>query len=387
MKNFFNSLFGSIRSRLNTLEEKYLFVYGKRAWQVLSLISISGLVVALCIYGYNSLPTSREEVSISKIEFQKNQIDDDFDPSNDVESCTDAEYKKQFDLLRKAMPKAEWKNLGDSVETTEYDYIEKYDYYYGTYYDRVPYKVKQYRKNDDAIPNILESVFDSRGVDSFQMCERINTLKLIGALNAYVKPDASTTFLKSPFKTVLTYNHGLKTKNIKDVAKIFKKIEGHQPKFIDPYSGEDDWDQYSNYLSQFDNDTITDERIEFIIKTLGSINQKKKLKEAPTKHAISMKILASNLEDEDLFIACDGYFGANEFIYSEENVLSNFNKYMGLFKKKVKLAEKLLAEEEAEKEENRDYYKYFSLISFASILSIATILLLFSIRNILNKRD
>ncbi len=100
-----------------------------------------------------------------------------------------------------------------------------------------------------------------------------------------------------------------------------------------------------------------------------------------------MKILASNLEDEDLFIACDGYFGANEFIYSEENVLSNFNKYMGLFKKKVKLAEKLLAEEEAEKEENRDYYKYFSLISFASILSIATILLLFSIRNILNKRD
>ena len=79
MKKRLNSLLSSIKLGLNQLEEKYLFVYGKRTWQILSLLAISCLVVAISIYAYNSIPTWREDVSISKMEFQKNEIDLDFD--------------------------------------------------------------------------------------------------------------------------------------------------------------------------------------------------------------------------------------------------------------------------------------------------------------------
>jgi len=351
------------------------------------LLAISCLVVAISIYAYNSIPTWREDVSISKMEFQKNEIDLDFDDSNDIEPCTELEYKNQLNLLKKAMPKGEWKNLGDSVETTEYEYVEKYDSYYGyEYYDRVPYTVKQFKRNDDAIPNIIDDVFESKGVDTFQMCARISTIKLIGALNVYVKPESSTKFLQSEFKSILTYNQGLKTKNVKDVARIFMKIEGKQPKFVDAEEEEDNWHVFNPYLGYFDNDTINDERIEFIIKTIGTLKGKK-IKDNKVKHSIAAKIMGSSLEDNDIFNACDDFFTSKDILYSEVNVMDVFNKYLRLYKNKVKLAEKLLLEEEAKKEEKKGFYKYFALYSFASILSIATILILFSIRNTIKDKE
>jgi hypothetical protein len=58
-----------------------------------------------------------------------------------------------------------------------------------------------------------------------------------------------------------------------------------------------------------------------------------------------------------------------------------------LYARKVRLAEELLAEEQFEKEMNREHYYELGILSFASVLSIATILLLFSIRGILKEKN
>lgn len=388
LKQFFARLNSYARTVLNSLEEKYLFRYGKRAWQVVSLLAVSSLIVAISIYSYNTLPSYREKVNISNIEFQKNQIDLDFDESNDIEPCTVDEYKKHIGLLKKAMPNSEWVKIGDSIDVVEYEYRERYSAYFDySYYDRVPYTVKVYKKNDDAIPNVLEAIFDAKGIDTFRLCERIETIKLIGSLNALVKKEEATRFLRYGFEPFIVYNSNLKVKNVKDVSELFTKIEGRAPKFKDLDNEKDDWFVFRKYLDPYDNDTITDERISYLMSTVSSINQTRKIIKPEIKHAIIRMILTNKMRDEDVFNAVDDFFSINVISYSEKTVIETLQKYLRLYGQKVNLAEKLLADDEIEKERNRTFYKYFGLVSFASVLSIATILLLFSIRNILKEKD
>ena len=60
-----------LKKFLNSFEEDYLFRYGKRSWQVISLIFFLILSYTIVQYLWNLRPSSREEVSISKIEFDR----------------------------------------------------------------------------------------------------------------------------------------------------------------------------------------------------------------------------------------------------------------------------------------------------------------------------
>ena len=93
------------------------------------------------------------------------------------------------------------------------------------------------------------------------------------------------------------------------------KIEGKQPKFVDAEEEEDNWHVFNPYLGYFDNDTINDERIEFIIKTIGTLKGKK-IKDNKVKHSIAAKIMGSSLEDNDIFNACDDFMKHVEIISS-----------------------------------------------------------------------
>jgi hypothetical protein len=377
-----------LRGLLNFIEEKILFRFGKRSWQIISIIAIGMLVYAISLYIWNAVPSSREEVKISKMEFDKNEIDTDFDESNNVDACAKADYQKVLDSLKRAMSNSEWKKLGDSVEVDRYRWEEVYDPYWDfTYPQQIEYTEMEYRRNPQAIPNILDDIFEYKGIDSSQFCQRIKVLRMLIELNSYTSRDQGTNFLQSYHRNTLIYNGHLNLSNIKAIVSIFEKIEGHKPRFKELYNEKDDLNQFSRYVDYFRNDSITGSRIETINESLNKIKGKGILKTAAFKHKISEKILESSLSDADIKAACNDFFSSSEFKYTDKSAVGIFYKYHRLYSRKVRLAEELLAEEQFEKELNRQHYYELGILSFASVLSIATILLLFSIRGILKEKQ
>ena len=377
-----------LKSLLNSIEEKFLFRFGKRSWQVLSILATGTLIYAITLYFWNALPSSREEVKISKMEFDKNEIDTDFDESNNVDACAKEDYKKVLDSLKRAMPNAEWKKLGDSVEVERYRWEEVYDPYWGfTYPQQVEYTEMDYRRNPEAIPNILDDIFEYKGIDSTQFCQRINVLRMLIELNKLTSQDKGTKFLQSYYRNTLIYNGHLSLSNIKSAVLIFEKVEGHKPRFKELYDEKDDVNQFSRYIDYFRNDSITNARVETVMETLKNIKGKGIIKKAAVKHSIAQKILGSGLIDSDIDAACNDFFSSTDFKYTDKSAIGIFYKYHRLYARKVRLAEELLAEEQFEKEMNREHYYEIGILSFASVLSIATILLLFSIRGILKDRN
>ena len=379
-----------LKKFLNSFEEDYLFRYGKRSWQVISLIFFLILSYTIVQYLWNLRPSSREEVSISKIEFDRSQIDYDFDITNDIDKATLADYNKALKGLKGAMPYAEWEDLGDSVAKSDFSYVpyEAYDPYWGfsyTDYRRIETKYKVFEKNRDAIPNILEDIYEAKGIDSLQYSEKIKVLNLAKALIAYSSKKNSTNLLRDYFKSYLIYAGQLTPQAVKDLAATFKKVD-RKPYLHDPYGENDDWSEFSYYLSICQGYSLTQERFEIANNALAKLKNKVKFKEKEQAHYVARIVLGSYLSNEDLKKATEEFFASKDYKLTEKNAGEIFGKYMGLFSEKVNLAEGLLAEEKADKESNRSEYYQEGRYAFVAIILIAAILILFSIRQIIKSR-
>jgi hypothetical protein len=380
-----------IKNFLNDFEEKYLFRYGKRSWQFVSLIFLGFLTYAIIMYMWNVRPSFREDVSISKIEFDRNRIDTDFDISNDIEKSTLADYNKALDSLKKAMPESEWVKLGDSITKTEYNYVEKevYNPWWGEYYTdyvKVPYTYKTFQKNREAIPNILDDIYDARAIDSAQFGEKIKVLRMAKSLMDYTDKNEATNLLRNYFKTFLEYPGELDHHKVKSIAKLYEKAD-RKPRFKEPYGENDDWDQFSAYLRVGRQDSLTEERFTIADKTVSSLKKKVKFKEKDNVHSVARITLSSELNDEDLTKATDEFFASKDFKITETNASDVFGKYHYLFLEKANLADRILEEEQMEKEGNRSMYYFDGRSYFTAIIMIAAILILFSIRQIIKMRS
>lgn len=373
-----------VKSLLNKIEESYLFRYGKRAWQLLSVVAFVFLVYAIIQYAWNSVPSFRHEVTISKIEFDRNKIDSDFDITNDIEKCTLGDYKTALDSLKKMMPESEWTKLGDSVEVTNYSYEDIYDPYWGySYPQKVYYKSKEYQRNRDAIPNILEEVFESRAIDSAQFCERIKVVRLARELVSFTDKKEATRLMRGYFRGYLEYNGQLDALDVKKLANLFQLVHGSRPKFKEPHSEGDNWVEFSYYLNIGRLDSLPQERYDITQEAVKKLKAKVKFKEKEDAHAITRIVLGSSLKDEDIKKETLDFFADKDIKMTEKNVLETFNKYHVLYEEKVELAERLLADEKFEKEINRSHYYSRGSNAFMAILGIAAILILFSIRQII----
>lgn len=380
-----------IKNILNSFEEKFLFRYGKRAWQVLSLIFGGFLIYAIALYLWNATPTFREEISISKLEFDRNRIDRDFDLSNDIEKATLADYTKALDSLKKAMAESEWYKLGDSITKTEYEYIETeaYNPYWGEFYTdyvRVPYTVRTFEKNRNAVPNILEDIYESKAIDSLQFGEKIKVVRMAQVLVSFSDKKEATTLLRDYFKSVLEYPGELDHSKIKSIAKLYEKVD-RRPRFKNPYGENDDWDQFSSYLRVGREDSLTEERFKIAQEAVLKLKSKAKFKIKDHVHQVAKTNLGSELNDEDLSKANEEFFNNKDFKITEKNAADVYSKYHYLFLEKALLADRLMEEEKLEKEQNRSNYYYEGRSAFMSIIAIAAILILFSIRQIIKNRN
>jgi hypothetical protein len=376
---------------LTSVEESFLFRFGKRTWQILSVLAILSFVYALVFYLYNTIPTSREEVKISKMEYDKNEIDADFDESNNIDACTNVEYKNALEELRKMMPGSEWINLGDSVTKTDYTYEEReiYDYYWDQYYTdyvRVPYTYKDFNRNENAIPNILDDIYNAKAIDSASFCEKIKVVNFVKEFISYANKKEATRLLKYQFKTYLEYNNRLRTDQLADISGLFQSIYGHKPLFKDPNDEKDDWHSFSAFLGICRSDSLTKDNFEVAQSGVQGLVAKG-VKDKEVKFFISRMILSSGLKLDDISKANQEFFDSPVYKLTDKNAVEIYNKYLSLFSQKVALAEERMEEKEFQRAVDKENYLAFGTISFVSILSIASILILYSIRNILREKE
>lgn len=377
-----------IKNFLNKIEESILFRYGKRSWQLLSLVAMGFFVYATIMYLINATPSFRESVSISKIEFDRNEIDDDFDISNDIGQCTLKDYNQEIESLKKIMPESEWYKLGDSVTVRDYRYERAYDVWYGYYDKKVYYNVKEYRKNKDAVPNILQGIYDSKGIDSVQFCEKIKAIKLIKEFVKYADKYKSAELLRRYFRDYIISDGYLTPDVIKKLIKLYKVSNGGIIKFSNPYEEGDDWSEFSNLLNIGRKDSLTDFRFELTENFIEKIKSRFYFKkEEDPRNNLTRYVLGSSLEDSDIKNLTEQFLNNKEIKITSTNLKQIYRKYYRLYKDKVELAEELLEEKKFEKELNREIYFEDGAVSFLSIIGIATILILFSIRQIIKEKN
>lgn len=370
----------------NYIEEKILIRYGRRTWQIIGFLSLLAFFASLFLVVRNLIPAERKEVHISKKEFKENKVDRDFDESNNTSACSKSDYTKALDSLKKQMPVSEWVKLTKAERVQRYREVYRYDPWYGSYSSYEPYYTWEETDNYDAIPVILDGIFDTKGIDSAEFCEKIEVIRTITALMKQTQKDIATEVLKENFRYLINYNDINKT-DVQRSISMYKNVNGKKPFIVNPENEKDSWGHFERYLYVYANDTISENRDEIAFDVSKQL-KKKKIKDIDIKNRMVIWVLENEMDDEATETACSDLFHTNTFKVNNKNFLEKVNKYIDLYLEKYRLAERLKEQEAIEKEENVELYGSSGLVSFGTILAIASILILYSIRQILkDKKD
>lgn len=375
-----------LRNFLNYIEEKIMLRYGRRIWQLIGFLSILAFVVSLFLVVKNLFPTDRKEVHISKQEFNENKVDADFDETNNLDACTQSEYKKALDSLKKEMPLSEWVQLTKSERVQRYREVYRYDPWYGSYTSYEPYYTFEDTKNFEAIPVILEGIFESKGIDSTEYCAQLKVVRAITLLMKQTQKSVATKTLKENYRYLLNYND-LQRADVERAIAMYKAVNGKKPFIVNPEEAKDPWSYFSNYLTTYANDSLSEQRDLLAIDATKQL-KKKGVKKFELKNNMALWVLRNEMDDEANEICLNDLFSAKTVKFNEKNFGEKVDKYIYLYLEKYRLAESIKADEERAKEENVELYGSSGLASFGSILAIASILILYSIRQILkDKKD
>lgn len=375
-----------LRKFLNYTEEKIMLRFGRRIWQLIGFLSILAFVASLFLVVKNLLPTYRNEVHISKKEYIENEVDADFDETNNIDACTKQSYQRALDSLKGQMPESEWVLLTQTERVQRYREEGRYDPWYGYYTTYVSYYTNEETKNNDAIPNILESIYDSKGIDSTEYCEQIKVVRTLAALMKQTQKKVATKILKEYYRGMITYSDLQKDDVDRSVA-IYQKVNGKKPFIIDPDNDKDPWQHLSSYLYTYSGDSLSEQRDKIAIDAATKLKLKG-IKKPEYRNQIALWVLGSEMDDEANETCFNDLFTSKTVRFNEKNFQEKVYKYLNLYVEKYRLAEEIKAQEEFEKEERVELYGSSGLVSFGTILAIASILILYSIRQILkDKKD
>ena len=280
MKKFFNNM-----------EERFVFPIGRRSWQVLSLLGLIVLALSILYFALNSTPTSRESVSVSKTEV----IGDKVDTTTAVvettpATCSEQDYKLWLDTLKSDLPNSEWVKLGDSTEP----YLEYAKDEYGSYIQDSEgnfqtYQKRDFKANTAAIPNVLDIIYNNKGFDSTNFCEKIEIIKYLHFLNKkteknYLEKEgifyyaAGIAELPAVNMTILEKSFTLKT-----------AIELSDKKISNQEELNEAW-RYIRYLST---NSVSDKHVDLAISTIKAHSELKK-KEYPSNKYFDIAELVFN---------------------------------------------------------------------------------------------
>jgi hypothetical protein len=370
MKKFFNSM-----------EERFVFPIGRRSWQVLSLLGLILLTLSILYFVVNSTPTSRESVSVSKAEVIGDKVDT---TATVVETtpatCSDQDYKNWLDTLKKDLTNSEWVNLGDSTEPyTEYAKDEYGSYIQDSEGNFLTYQKRDFKPNTAAIPNVLELIYNSKGLDSSSVCEKIEVIKLLHFLNQKTEKN----YLEK--EGVFYYASGiseLPAANMIILEKSFTlktAIELSDKKISNLEELNEAW-RYIRYLST---NSVSDKHVDIAITTIKAHSELKKKEYPSNKYFdIAELIFNSNLKIEDLSNAIEDFNEEISF-YDSNDLYKSLRKFLKLYEEKVERAEAKKEMKSIQKSLHRTQSLTYAAGAFLAIVAIASILLLFSIQSLL----
>lgn len=380
-----------MRNRLkqffNSMEEKYVFPIGRRTWQVLSFVGLITLLAGITWLIINMTPTSRDSVHISKEEVKNNVVDTVAIETVAASDCNQNDVKAYTDSIKKVTPMLEWTNLGSMEDETYYledeygSYIwdnENYEYLTGTRKVFVP--------NSEAIPNIIQRTFDEAYIDSSDFCRKLSILKnsyhLLKLLSSSYVEERSFYGVNEILAIAVNVSeetlnsgiaiHGIINPNLKSISnKKEWKFLGDCVEFA-----------MSNSISE-GHLTKTQELI-LAHRVLPKIQSKMD----PSDYLDLMEISAnSEIYDEDDFENAVDDFIDDLAFYDDNKLVKSYKKYMNLYAEKLQRAINKQLDRQHEKSEQRMLGLMMSGVGFFSVVIIAMILLLFSIQNILKKRE
>ena len=364
------------------MEERFVFPIGRRTWQILALFALLGLAAYTIWFLLNATPTGRDNVKISTSEVVENKIDTAFvvEEVKAQEPCNKTQYKQHLDSLKHDLPNSEWVILGDSSEAfSEYLQDELGNYVYDDYGNYQMVMRKNFVANDKAIPNVLEVVFNKRGCDTNNVCNRIEILKSLHLLNGITQ---SEYLSKEGF---LVYAYTLANNREVDFVILKKSIDLKNQ--IDEKAvsikNTDDIEALWKYVNYISTNNISDDQISTCLKLINAHRKLSNVVYNQKKYFdIAEIVFESKLNIEELKNALTDFESDIEY-YDKNDLQKSLSRYLRLYADKLSIAEIKKTQKEFEKSKNRELSKLAMLICFASIISIATILLLYSIQQLL----
>lgn len=363
------------------MEEKFVFPIGRKTWQILALLSLLTLAASIVFFLINLTPTGRDSVSVSKNEVIENKIDTTAAavPAA-VQSCSLDDYKKTLDLIKADLPNAEWVKLGDSSDSYEqYVTDEQGNYIYDESGSIMMRMGRYFAANVDAIPNKLELIYSNRGLDSNNICEKIEILEALHYLNGLTSPAYRQKDAFDIYCRVMSASAAIKKYNLSSGFELMKLIEGEVPLF----ANEKDILKYFKYVEYLLDNSISQVRLDV---ASNLILEHRKLNSSEFDKAdyfdLAKLIFNSSLPDEELKQAIDGFVKDIKF-YGQNNMIKSLSRYLNIYNEKLQLAIEMQSLEKQKKANYRSISQMGALIGFGAVISIATILLLYSIQSLL----
>jgi len=373
MKKFFNSM-----------EERFVFPIGRRTWQIIAMVALLGLAAFIIWFLFNLTPTGRDNVKISKSEVVENKIDTAVAVETVIvkESCTKTEFDQLYDSLKKDLPNSEWNKLGDSSEPMNvYLQDDLGNYVYDEYGNMQIVAKRNYIKNEQAIPNIIDMLFNKRGYDTTNICNRIEILKSLHLLNGITQSEYLSKEGIFYYCNILSENREIDYLLISKSIDLKNQIDGKSVLV----KSTDDLESCLKYINYVSSNNVSDEQIQACLKL---INAHRKLNNGVYSQKkyfdIAEIVFESRLSIDELKNALTGFESDIEY-YDKNDLKKSLSRYLRLYGDKLSIAEMKKTQKEFEKSKNREFSKLAMLICFASIISIATILLLYSIQQLLKE--
>lgn len=376
-----------IKQFFNSMEEKYVFPIGRKTWQVLSFVGLFTLFAGITWLVLNMTPTSKDSVHISKEEVKNNVVDTVAVESVAASDCSQNDVKAYSDSIKKVTPTLEWKNLGSMEDETYYledevgSYIwdsENYKYKTGTR--------KVFVSNTEAIPNIIQRSFDDAYIDSTDFCRKLSILK-----NSYhLLKLLSSSYVEERGSYGVSEILAIAVNVSEETLNSGIAIHGVVNPKLKSISNKSEWKFFGNCVEFAMSTSISQEQLNKTEELIEAHRNLSKIqsKMDPSDYLDLMEISANSeiYDEEDFENAVDDFIDDLAF-YDDNKLVKSYKKYMNLYAEKLQRAINKQLERQHEKSEQRLLGLMMSGAGFLSVVIIAMILLLFSIQNILKKRE
>ncbi|MEY4602796.1 MAG: hypothetical protein RIT43_88, partial [Bacteroidota bacterium] len=337
----------------------------------MTIILITGAV----FFTWNYPESKRTEFIVTAKEFKKNKINKDLTLTDEVVSeSTKEDYLKKFKAFRAKMPKAEWNLTEKTLTDAEYDkaldnYYESYDllsYWYGTgIINSMPSPPSKTKSLPYSMKKFMTNVINAQEIDTTDYDALITLIDKMEHFYSLSDKASSDTLFVKKFEDILSKSKNLTIDEMKSVEKLHLGITKTPLVFsMKKYNSVNE--RQSELFGLYEaaaNGDITSER--FV--QLDSIAKRLRVKDTIRDTVTVLKVLKRVMEVDfsklkekgetgyDLETVCiDDFFKSGRYKYTKEDVIDKFNKYIGLYEKKLEAANLEKRARDILREENRE---------------------------------